>query len=212
MIFKGAFFSMNNYNSIASYYRFLVRIVFGQSIDEAQAVFINQLPNNGRLLFIGGGNGNVLKLIYRLKPQLEIDFIDQSEKMIESAKKFCPHDLVNFIVGNEESIPNRKYDAIITFFFLDLFSTEKRDKIMKTLENLLKVKGIWLVADFKQPITTYHKLIEKVMFLFLKITTKIESDSIENYSEAFEKTDLNKLTTETFYNNFIYSTVYQKAT
>lgn len=203
---------MNNYNSIASYYRFLVRIVFGQSIDEAQAVFINQLPNNGRLLFIGGGNGNVLKLIYRLKPQLEIDYIDQSENMINSAKKSYSNDLVNFIVGNEQSIPNRKYDAIITFFFLDLFCTEKRGRIMKTLENLLKVKGIWLVADFKQPTTTYHKLIEKVMFLFLKITTKIESDSIENYSEAFEKTDLNKLTTETFYNNFIYSTVYQKVT
>lgn len=45
---------MNNYNPIANYYQFLVRIVFGKHIDNAQAEYIAQLPSRGHLLFIGG--------------------------------------------------------------------------------------------------------------------------------------------------------------
>lgn len=203
---------MNNYNSIVFFYRFLVKLVFGNQLDKAQTTFISELPNHGSLLFIGGGDGNILSLINSLKPNLHIDYVDQSSKMISAAKKRVTGANVNFICGNETQIPPKQYDAIITFFFLDLFKEKKRNEIVQLLELILKPEGIWLIADFNYPINWHHRLVEKVMFAFLKITTNIEADKISDYRLDLKATNLKEISTTENYGGFVFSSVFKKET
>ncbi len=199
---------MNNYNSIAFCYHILVKAVFGQALFKAQKKYISVLPDTGRLLIIGGGRGDILKPINKQKPLLKIDYVDQSEKMIEYAQEACELETVNFIIGDERSIPNNSYDAIITFFFLDLFKENRRTKIIYSLKNLLGENSVWLVADFNRPTNWWQQLIEKTMFFFLKKTTQIESSSLADYSDILSKQGLIELKHASFYGNFVFSATY----
>tara|TARA_R110002049_G_scaffold41162_2_gene124367 strand:- start:4406 stop:5026 length:621 start_codon:yes stop_codon:yes gene_type:complete len=201
---------MNNYNYIAFCYTNLVKAIFGNSLKKAQEIHIKNLPETGNVLFIGGGNGTVLKLINQLKPNLKIDYIDQSKKMISLSRVLAGTDSTNFIIGNEHAIPNKNYDAIITFFFLDLFQKDKRISIISLLKSKLKNEGIWLVADFNAPTNWKQQLTEKMMFWFLKVTTKIESDRIENYRDNLSHIELNETHATTFNNGFVFSSVFIK--
>ena len=201
---------MNNYNSIAFYYNFLVRVVFGNAIDKAQEKYIAQLPNKGCLLIIGGGHGKILKQINSQKPDLRIDYIDKSIKMLTAAQKVNQRGNTHFILGDENSIRDKTYDGIITFFFLDLFHNSKRNLIIKKLLSHLKNDGTWLVADFNLPRNWKQQIIEKAMFRFLKATTKIEANKIDDYRLNLKKQTLKEIRTTYFYNAFIFSAVFRK--
>ena len=163
---------MNNYNYIAFCYTNLVKAIFGNSLKKAQEIHIKNLPETGNVLFIGGGNGTVLKLINQLKPNLKIDYIDQSKKMISLSRVLAGTDSTNFIIGNEHAI--------------------------------------WLVADFNAPTNWKQQLTEKMMFWFLKVTTKIESDRIENYRDNLSHIELNETHATTFNNGFVFTSVFIK--
>lgn len=199
---------MNNYNNIAFCYHILVKIVFGNALLKAQKNYLSSLPDKGTLLIIGGGRGELLNPILKQKPLLKIDYVDQSKKMVEVAQKKRGITAINFIIGDESSIPRKNYDAIISFFFLDLFEENNQKLIIELLKNKLKANGIWLVADFNKPTSWWQHLIEKTMFLFLKKTTKIESSQIDNYRSRLSRHGLLELENATFYHRFVFSAVY----
>lgn len=58
----------NNYNFIAPFYDHLVYFIFKDEIYNSQIEFIDQLPESGKVLFIGGGSGKVLKTLIESKP------------------------------------------------------------------------------------------------------------------------------------------------
>ncbi len=201
----------NSYNLIAKFYDAIHRIVFGNSLLDSQKIFIEWLPDYGNLLIIGGGSGKILKTIHSLKPQLHIYFVDASLEMIKLAKKQSRiSNQVTFIHGNENSIPKLKFDAIATFYFLDLFEPQKMNQIANRLFSYLKQDGLWLISDFNQPKNRLQKLIEKTMFYFFKITTNIESKNIGDYHHFFKVNGMMIIADKEFYDKFIFSRVYRK--
>ncbi len=202
----------NNYNLIAPFYDFICRIVFGNSIVNAQLAYLKQLPKQGRVLFMGGGSGLLLRQLVLLRPQLYIDYVDASSKMIKSSQnkvEGIAHN-VHFICGEANAIPSCQYDAVLTFFYLDLFETGYRQFIFKTLNDKLKNKGTWLIADFNIPKSSLQKILEKFMFYFLKLTTRIESKQVENYKALFNRSEFDKLDESEYFSAFIFSCYYRK--
>src|ERR1035437_6499804 len=108
---------MSNFNRIAPFYDMLSKIIFGNALLRASSLFLYKLPEHGTALFIGGGSGIILKQIAELKPELQIDFIEASEKFISIAKTKLNPDLlkrIHFIHGSQNQIPpGKKYTAII---------------------------------------------------------------------------------------------------
>jgi ubiquinone/menaquinone biosynthesis C-methylase UbiE len=181
----------NNYKLIAPYYQFISEIVFGKNLEQIQLDSFPWIPENGKILFIGGGSGSILKKLLQEKPRIEITYLDKSEEMISlSKRKLADKDLnsVEFICGEIESYHTaKKFDAVLSYFFLDQFAKKNRDLIIRQIETLLTPKGIIIIADFSPPKNTFQKLIEKLMFAFLKISTRIESDQIEDLNEEMNQ-------------------------
>jgi len=204
----------NDFNAVASIYDTLAKMVFDNSILDAQMEYINRLPNDGRALFIGGGSGKILPTIWEKRPQLQIDYIDASQKMINQAEKRLkkhPNARINFISGTENDIENEaQYDGIITFFFLDLFPEHKKFKIAQKLNAHLKKEGLWLHADFKEADNAFQRIREKSMFLFFKLLSNIEADRITNDLLIFERLNLDKEKERLFQRGGIYSAIFRK--
>jgi len=206
----------NNYNSIANIYDVLSRIVFGKSIMKAQIFLLKYIPENSRVLIVGGGTGWILSELSKIYEKgIEITYIEKSAKMIALSKqKNIQHNSVEFInAGIEEFPTGKKFDIIFTAFLFDNFLPEKIEFVFSKLNQLLKPNGLWLYADFmndKMNSKWWQKFLLKTMYLFFKITCNIETQQLINMNTYFSN-DYNKLSEKYFYSNFIKSAVYKKA-
>lgn len=201
----------NNYNLIAPFYDPIVAFVFGKAIYKAQIELFDQLPEEGNALFIGGGSGKVLKALVKRKPQLKITYLEKSKCMLALSQKQVPSNSnINYHLGGLEDIPHKTYDAILTFFFLDLFKPSEVQKIFNHLKLQLKPKGFWLIADFLPPQKRKHHILESLMFAFLKVSTNIPSHRINKLQKHFTKQEFSLLQEKRYYDNFIFSAIYQK--
>lgn len=204
-----------NYDKIATRYDLIRKIVLGNAIVEAQVGLLKYVPANSRVLIVGGGTGWILEEIVKIHSSgLIIDYVESSAKMIQlSKKRNCYLNEVNFIHQPvEEFIAATNYDAIITPFLFDNFQKEKIAIIFARLHSYLKNTGVWLYADFvydESKGRLWQKVLLKIMYLFFRITCKIETQELINmesffaplYSKAFE---------QFCYHDFIVSVVYQQ--
>ncbi|MEQ8909240.1 MAG: methyltransferase domain-containing protein [Vicingaceae bacterium] len=204
----------NNYNRLAPFYDVLVRLVFGQSVLNAQLSYIHRLKPNDKVLIVGGGSGRLLPSLLNTKPDIQLDYLEASHKMKSLAKEKVNESQlkhINFIPQKIENFPvdEKKYDAILCFFFIDLFPEKKGLEIILKLNKSLTKDGIWLVADFNQPKTVFQRMVDKLMFLFLKLTTKAESEKTIDYKKQLKSTRLAEVESTTFYGSYIFSAVFK---
>src|SRR5688572_27433406 len=116
---------MNNFDSVASFYDRLSRLIFGNSILHAQTLYLPDIPTGANVLILGGGTGWLLCELLAKKPGCKIWYIEASEKMISLSKEATrdTSHRVTFIHGTEDRIPSGiTFHVVITHFYLDLFS------------------------------------------------------------------------------------------
>lgn len=195
---------------MAPVYAGLTRIVFGNSLQLAQEFFLDQIRKNDRILILGGGSGEFLKSLLQKHPHVTIDYIDQSPRMIDLAKKRSGNPSnVNFIIGTENTIPQSTYAVVITNFYLDLFTDKTLDRVIEQIKPHLATNVTWLATDFisEKP---WHKFFIKVMYAFFRAVTRIEANALPDWQSALTKAGLQQITSQNFYRRFIKSSVYKR--
>jgi len=200
---------LGGFDKIASMYDGLARLVFGESIRQAQTCFLNDIPPQSKVLILGGGSGWLLTQLLRLKPECEIWYIEASEKMIELAKATVNSNHIHFIYGTEDSIPTLiQFDVVITAFYLDLFTEKSLGVVVKKIQNKVKPDGIWLVTDFVGNKKWWQNILLGMMYRFFRVLCGIEAVGLPNWNQSLVSQDLVKRKSRFFYRAFIESTVY----
>ncbi|MFK7899314.1 MAG: class I SAM-dependent methyltransferase [Cyclobacteriaceae bacterium] len=200
---------MNDFNFIAPFYSSLSRIVFGDTLMKAQTHFFTEIPEGAHVLFVGGGNGDVLKYC---PSSWKIDFLEKSPVMLELAKKKVINHDVQFLQEDFflfES--NQKYHAVITPFFFDMFSNEQVKKGIERIKTLhLKPKGIWLFTDFvENKPNRFKKILVKTMYLFFRLTAKLEQQQLPDFEQLFNEIKAKQDSKMLFFGNMIKSNVFR---
>lgn len=204
----------NNYNAIAGVYDFLSRLIFQKSIVNTQIFLLYHIPPKSKVLIVGGGTGWILESLANIyESGIEITYLEKSEKMISlSKKRKIKNNTIEFInAGAEDFSTEKKFDVILTAFFFDNFLPIKIEIIFSKLDQLLKLNGLWLYADFTNNKNSkwWQKFLLKTMYLFFKITCNIETQKLVDMSPYFSA-NYNKAAEEFFYSNFIKAVAYKK--
>ncbi len=197
-----------NYDLIAPIYDGLSKLIFGNKLKKIQCHFLNEIPEEGQVLILGGGTGWILEEIEKYKPKASIVYIDASAKMIAKAKKKKSSTLkVQFVMGTELSIPAKNYDVLITNFYLDLFP---QPALSQTIDLLAQFPiKTWIVSDFV-PMTQY-KYLEKLMFFFFKISTNIQNKKLYPYADLIQnQTNFHLKTSHHLMQGYITSFLFEK--
>lgn len=205
--------AMNGFNSIAWAYDRLGRIVFGDSILRAQRHFLDRLPAGGKILFIGGGTGEILPELIHLRPETEIWFVEASSEMIEKTKaRISQDDRVIFIHGTEANIPAAvEFNAVITNFFLDLFSPIRLTSVIEKIDAAVCHEGLWLCADFCNNDRKFWKRVTlMVMYVFFRLTARIEAKFLPPWQHLLQGKGYSNEESKQFFNDFICSVVFRK--
>jgi ubiquinone/menaquinone biosynthesis C-methylase UbiE len=200
----------NDFDGIAKWYDRLAKLMFGDALIKSQLLFLNELPEEGNLLIIGGGTGWILKEVVTLRPQLKIDYVEASTKMIALSKaKNESSTEVQFIIGTEADIPETIYDAIITNFFLDVFKEGRLKAIMHHLKGKLSKDGVWLCTDFKKTGKWQQRFLLKLMHLFFGLVSNLDANELIDFEIEFIKLSLSCSKKQISYNGMILSAVYR---
>ena len=211
--------STNAYNKLAGYYDFLVKIIFGNTLLQAKRQFLGELQESNRMLLIGGGSGQILFDILQDNPQNQVVYLEKSGNMTALARKRLTAGMASrvcFIEGDESKLPkDKKFDAVITNFFLDQFREDRLDMLMGMLNDSLKISGIWLFTDFRlqkgQAHYWWQNLLVKTMLAFFKMTTRLEASRLPDYDHYFQAQNLCLVEEKYFLKKLIVSRVYRKS-
>lgn len=203
--------TLDGFNKIAPVYDALARLIYGRSIVKAQTHYLPLLNNSKRILVLGGGSGWILEELFKYTAA-EITYVEASSAMIDLTKqRNIPITQVSFIHGTEDQIPEGDFfDAVITNFYLDLFSEEKQLEVIRRVLETLPKNGLWLASDFVNTRKPWHRFLLVVMHQFFIRLCKIEAHELVDWKSTLCKSGLKQMQEESFYNGFIKSTVFVK--
>lgn len=203
----------NNFNFVAPFYDALARIVFGNTIRASQKTYLREINDDYKILVLGGGTGWILQELDLQKKSIYVEYVEASVKMLEKAKSRGPFDniTVNFVLDDSYQTSN-KFDAVLTFFFLDVFNHTNLVSWVKRIDELLKSDGKWLITDFKKSSRRSHRVLLQLMHAFFKMTCNLEVSTLLDIFKFVEDQGYAKQRSQYFYNQMIESAVYKKPT
>jgi len=198
--------TVNNFDNVAPVYDVLAGVVFGNSIIRAQLFYLKEIPAYAHILILGGGTGKVACALLQLNTTCQIVYVEASAAMLESARSkigLNDRSRVRF-VHSSEVLSNETFDVVITQFFLDLFPVSKLEGIVKSIRQMLKPGGAWIITDFVDNGKWWQRAMLWIMYRFFRITTNIEAASLPPW-QGMTARDSHGLKFADFYGGFIRS-------
>jgi ubiquinone/menaquinone biosynthesis C-methylase UbiE len=179
-----------SFDTLAPWYRTLEWIAFGDTLQRSRVACLGEIAAPRRALIVGEGNGRFVCELLRLYRGVEVDCIDESERMSQSARKRLDRELP----GRAESVrflhqditswtpPERHYDLLVTHFVLDCFPEAALTSIIRKLARAATDDANWLLADFCVPANGMAKLRARAwlaaMYLFFRVTARIPASEL----------------------------------
>jgi ubiquinone/menaquinone biosynthesis C-methylase UbiE len=199
--------SMRNFDFVAPFYDTLSGVVFGNAMHAAQTMYLRDIAFGANVLILGGGTGWLLSELTAINPTCKVWYIEASQEMINlsKAKLKGARNEIFFIHGTETNLPTEiTFDAVITNFFFDLFSTEECGRVIASVRPVLHAKAIWLISDFVNA-TWWHSALLAVMYRFFRMTSGVTTSKLSNWGAAMERGGFKEKKSGIFYGSFIKS-------
>lgn len=177
-----------NFDRVAKPYRWLETIVFGGQLQAVRCVFVRQIPERKIALLVGEGDGRFLEELRRAQPDLQIDCLDASAKMLALARSRVGDEKVQFLQTDVRAVtlPKARYDLVVTHFFLDCFDAIELSEVVQKLAAAATEEAIWLIADFHEPARGWRRcwgrLLIATMYLFFRFAAGLKVRCLVDYA------------------------------
>ena len=206
--------SLKGFDALAPIYDRFASLVYGSAIREAQLFFLKAIPSSAHVLILGGGTGWLLAELLKTYPKIEVWYIEASVKMLEQAQQKLSEQQksrVKFIHGTEDSIPHGiQFHAVITGFYLDLFSTTTLRRVIDTIAASLAPGSVWLVSDFIARKVWWQRILLKVMYAFFRWCCGIEAKQLPPWEQYMTAQGWEAKEEQLFFRGFIKSVRYSR--
>jgi ubiquinone/menaquinone biosynthesis C-methylase UbiE len=179
-----------SFDALAPWYRTLEWIAFGDELQRCRVACLGEIGAPHRVLVVGEGNGRFLTELLLLYPEVEVDCLDASQRMLQLARKRLERELpgqlerVRFLHQDITlwAAHEHSYDLLVTHFFLDCFPKAELTGIVRKLARVATSDASWVLADFRVPRQGVVRLRAcgwlAAMYLFFRITTRIEASEL----------------------------------
>jgi ubiquinone/menaquinone biosynthesis C-methylase UbiE len=168
-----------SFDALAPWYRTLEWIAFGDALQRCRVACLGEIAAPHHALIVGEGNGKFLCELLRLHPEVEVDCLDVSQRMLQLARKRIDRELP----GQTERVRFLdQYDLLVTQFFLDCFPEPALTGIINKLARVATDDANWLLADFCVPRKGVARLRARgwlaVMYLFFRAAARIDAGEL----------------------------------
>ncbi len=186
-------------DGIARYYEALEHLAFGHHLEERRLAFLGEAKTSQRAIVCGGGDGRFLARLLRANPTVQVDFVELSPRMVELADRRIAsmgeefRERVKFHTEDvREFCPrSKRYDLIVTHFFLDCFSELELEIVVPILAGWGTPGVRWIVSDFREARGVLNKLwtrgVIAGLYAAFRFTTGLRVTRLPNYEAALER-------------------------
>ncbi len=201
---------VGGFDFIAPYYDRLAHLAFGNAIKDSQLIYLDRIPKASRILVIGGGTGIFLYALHQHAPDAHVVYVDASARMLEIAKKNTPPGLrVDFVHGRLEDMPRgQAFDVVVTYFFLDMFSTVDLQNLISNIAEVVAPDSMWLVADFVKR-KWWHGLLLACMYAFFSAFAGLRVRSLADWNAQLARAGFRRAESRCFFSGFIESAIFK---
>jgi len=181
-----------NFDWVAPHYRRLETLVFGRQLQAARCAFVRQITAPRRALIVGEGDGRFLEQLRRAQPELQIECMDASAKMLALARVRVGENGVRYIRADlrEVEFPLNRYDLVVTHFVLDCFEETDLRNVVGKLAASATDDATWLVADFHVPPRGWRRwwarLLIATMYFFFRLVAGLEARRLVDYTPLLQ--------------------------
>ena len=132
-----------DFDALAKVYGGMEVLCAGRLMQRVRTAHLAACPDHGRVLLAGEGHGRTLAALRKLKPGLELTYLDASPAMQQAARHHLARQGleetgITFHTGNALTfLPEEtRYEVIITPFFLDCFTEAELRVLIPRLASL----------------------------------------------------------------------------
>ncbi len=211
-----------SYSRIARFYKLIEKVTIGRALLDARLAHLDRLaagPKVRHALLVGEGNGSFLLPFTQRFPGAEITVLDESPAMLQVAQArlaaagvdtaritFRQADMTS------ESLPEGRYDLIVTLFFFDNFDGSTVRQIVLNLESASTLTAQWLLSDFQIPASGWRRVRAQVwlavLYAFFRCVAAIPARCVPPTEAILEATSFKPFAAKTYCGEMLYSTLY----
>ncbi|MFT3867807.1 MAG: class I SAM-dependent methyltransferase [Nibricoccus sp.] len=143
-----------NFDRLAPHYDWLEAVTAGARLQRARTQWLEALAGCRNILSVGEGHGRFAAACTRRFPGAQLTCVERSRGMLTQAqiKIDSGSFKIDWVLADVLSWQAlRKYDAVVTCFFLDCFPADVLPRVIAKLANCATDDAIWLVTDFAIP-------------------------------------------------------------
>ena len=186
-----------NFNPIARPYRFLEYITLGPTLQNCRTHHLPALVQQKSALVLGDGDGRFLARLLAANPHLKADAVDTSRTMLDLLETRCatahPTAANRLQTHHADALafahalpPTRRYDLIVTHFFLDCLTQSDLNALVQTLAPNLQLGALWLLSDFRIPThgparPIAHTLV-RGLYLAFRVLTGLRTNQLPDHA------------------------------
>lgn len=175
------------FDSVAPVYRWLEYAAFGGTLQRARLAFVDRLGSCRNILILGEGDGRFLRALVKAAPSARIHCVDASARMLRlAAEQLSAGDRARITFEQTNvlalDLGTSTYDAVVTLFFLDCFSTDQVDALVSRVSRHMRPGALWLFADFAIPprgLARLHaRLVVGALYVFFRWRAGLEASEL----------------------------------
>lgn len=207
------------FDRLAPVYRWLECLAFGMDLETARFFHFDHLRERRHVLVLGEGDGRFLEQLVRHFPCLAVDCVDASAAMLQRAKaRLTPAENSRVTFRNEDALLADfgvgAYDAVVTLFFLDCFTTEELAGLIDRVQLALCEDACWLWADFALPPHGWRRWRAEIwlrgLYLFFRWQTELTARELPPMEGLLREAGFEPRTEVSFQSGLLRSAVFNR--
>ncbi len=208
-----------NFNRLVRIYRALEFIAFGRDLERVRFCHFAALRDCRSILILGEGDGRFLAQLVAQAPTTSIHCVDASSAMLAAAAHRLPETArarVTFTCADALTydFSGRSYDAVVTLFFLDCFSTAQVESLVARLTQTLRGPSVWVFGDFVMPAKGWPRLRARfwlaILYTFFRWQTGLEVNALPESETVLARAGFKPQQAQTFQHGLLRAVAYRR--
>jgi SAM-dependent methyltransferase len=194
-----------NYDILARPYQWLEYLTLGHTLERTRLHYLPAVLHQQHALVLGDGDGRFLSYLLAQNPTLQADAVDTSAAMLQLLRRRCeaasPTTATRLRAHQANALtftpPSpKKYDLIVTHFFLDCLTQPELDTLIARIVPTLAPGALWLVSDFRIPSGSMRlpaKLFVRSLYLTFRIITGLRTTHLPDHATPLTNAGLTRI-------------------
>jgi cyclopropane fatty-acyl-phospholipid synthase-like methyltransferase len=185
--------SLPQFDRVAAIYAPVERLTFGGALMRRRLQFTGDLADAHRVLVLGDGDGRFSAALVTRFPGIDLTAVDGSAAMLARlegrvrARAPGVH-LETVCQDARDFVPDpRGYDAVVTHFFFDCFTTAEVAALVARIAAVLPPGARWVVSEFAIPTGgagLFARALVRALYLAFRVLTGLRITRLPDHRSA----------------------------